>query len=106
MIKCKSKAEFDLLREYYLVMFGSVLANERKKIIYLPNDRIYQNKYLNRKKTENNNCRFCNFCIKNKAGMNVCGIKNRKVELNHICDVYDIHGKKMITQNRASEGKE
>lgn len=108
MIKCKSKAEFDYLREYYLVMFGSVLANERKRIIYLPNDRIYQKKYLNREKPEKNVCGYCNFCIKDNAGASVYGIKkgkNKKVQLNHICDEYDIHGKRMIIHNRASEVK-
>lgn len=106
MIKCKSKAEFEILREYYLVMFGSVLANERKRIIYLPNDKIYQNKYLNRKKTENNICRFCNFCIKNDIGAPYCAIKHdkkRKVTLNHICDEFDINGKRMIIHNRVGK---
>ncbi len=108
MIKCKSKAEFDYLREYYLIMFGSVLANERKRIIYLPNDRIYQKKYLNREKTERDMCQFCNFCIKENIKTMCCGIKhgkNKKVEPYHICDEFDIHGKRMITHNRASEVK-
>ena len=46
MIKCKTKAIFDFLTHYYIMLYGSVLLD---KGIYTPEDEIYKNKYLNRR---------------------------------------------------------
>ena len=53
MIKCKSKEEFELKKYIYLQLFGDVLVNERKRIIYLPEDKIYQRMFLNRGSKKN-----------------------------------------------------
>lgn len=48
MIRCTTKEEFNFWKQYYTLFFGSVLVNERRKIIYLPDDKLYQKRYLNR----------------------------------------------------------
>ena len=53
MIKCKDKTEFELKKAKYLLLFGNVLVNERKRIIYLPEDKIYQKRFLNREAKKN-----------------------------------------------------
>ncbi len=53
MIKCKSKFEFEYLKEYYYLMFGFILVNERKRIIYLPSDITYKKRFLNRESKKN-----------------------------------------------------
>ncbi len=53
MIKCKSKAEYEIKKLIYLQLFGDVLVNERKRIIYLPEDKIYQRMFLNREAKKN-----------------------------------------------------
>ena len=35
-------------KEHYAEMYGGILVNARKKIIYTPEDKVYQKKYLNR----------------------------------------------------------
>ena len=50
MIKCKTKAIFDFLTHYYIMLYGSVLLDKGRRIIYTPEDEIYKNKYLNRRK--------------------------------------------------------
>ena len=57
MIKCKSKAEFEIQKLKYFILFGSVLYNEKKRIIYLPEDEIYKNiklNYTEKKRNEKN----------------------------------------------------
>ena len=55
MIKCMSKYEFEFKKLKYFLIFGDILVNEKKRIIYLPDDKIYQNIFLNRRiKNEKN----------------------------------------------------
>lgn len=49
MIKCKDKFEFELKKLKYFLLFGDILVNEKKRIIYLPEDKIYQDLFLNRR---------------------------------------------------------
>ena len=45
---CKSQKEFEYWQERYAEMYGGILVNVRRKIIYTPEDKVYQKKYLNR----------------------------------------------------------
>lgn len=40
MIKCKSKAEYEYKKFKYFLLFGEVVVNEKKRIIYMPEDKI------------------------------------------------------------------
>ena len=53
MIKCKSKTEFELKKLKYFLLFGEILVNEKKRIIYMPEDKIYQKRSLNREAKKN-----------------------------------------------------
>lgn len=53
MIKCKSKTEFELKKIKYFLLFGDIITNERKRIIYLPEDPIWKEMFLNRKVKKN-----------------------------------------------------
>lgn len=48
MIKCKSKAEYEFKKLKYFLLFGEVVVNEKKRIIYMPEDEIYKKAFLNR----------------------------------------------------------
>ena len=45
---CRSQKEFEYWQEKYAAMYGGILVNARRKIIYTPEDKLYQKKYLNR----------------------------------------------------------
>ena len=53
MIKCKSKAEYEIKKLKYFLLFGEILVNEKKRIIYMPEDKIYQKRFLNREAKKN-----------------------------------------------------
>jgi hypothetical protein len=45
---CRSQKEFEYWQEKYAAMYGGILVNARLKIIYTPEDKLYQKRYLNR----------------------------------------------------------